>query len=729
MVKEVGEAGPEVLLLYASQTGNAQAIAEDLSEQLGGAGIRAELRCCSQRGAADALHQVSCLVLVASTTGDGDPPESAHKLWKQLRKWSGEPLSHLHYTVLGLGDTNYTNFCNFGKTVDKQLEVLGAQRFYRCGWADDGTGLEEVVEPWCEGLQAALKACLSMLPSTPSSSLGVPHLDTQSTEDGPHRGDSLQSVSRTDQNSEEPNNPQRCWKSVHEDSRTSNMAFTSQNEDVVSKIITHYNIDILPQCEVEYLPLRCCAFVQDHPLSLPSLPTPYLTLTHTKDCEESPLTSSQAAVPAAASEVVKAQVSKIRKLTHYSALKTTLEFTLELNDAEFHYHPGDSIGILVRNPPEEVELLLGLLGLSEIADKTCKLSITPGTKKRAAAVPNFLPLTSCLRHLFECCVDIRAVPKKPFLRALAEYTSEPSEKRRLLELVSKEGTGEYTCHVREAGLSTLDLLTFFKSCRPPATTLLEHLPRLLPRPYSTASSPLATPNQISFAFNVVQIPRGKYVAFSRQGVCTGWLASMSSSSSKDTEQNPSGPDDIKDVEQALDNLTLASPKDISLDIYLRTNQGFRPPTDPTIPVVMVGPGTGVAPFVGFLRHRQHSEVGSGEWWLFYGCRQKDKDFLYQEELHELMEEGVLTHLVVSYSREGDGPKYVQDNIIKHGAKLAPLMDKVIVYVCGDARNMAKEVFEAFVSVLIDHNKLTETEARKMIAKMQLDKRYLQDVWT
>lgn len=60
--------------------------------------------------------------------GDGDPPDSAHKLWKQLRKWSGKPLSHLFYTVLGLGDTNYTNFCNFGKTVDKQLEVLGAQR-------------------------------------------------------------------------------------------------------------------------------------------------------------------------------------------------------------------------------------------------------------------------------------------------------------------------------------------------------------------------------------------------------------------------------------------------------------------------------------------------------------------------------------------------------------------------------------------------------------------------
>lgn len=605
-------------------------------------------------------------------------------------------------------------------------------RFYRCGWADDGTGLEVVLEPWFEGLPAALKAHLSsfpMLPSTPSGSPGVSSPDTQSTEDGSHRRNSLQGISRNDENSEEPNTSQRCRSSVYEDGRPSDMAIASQNEDIVSKISTHYNIDMLPQCEMEHLPIRCCAFTQDHPLSLPAVPAPYLTLTLTETSEESPTTVNQAALPAAASELVKAQVSKVRKLTHPSALKTALEFTLDLNNAEFNYHPGDSIGILVKNPQEEVELLLGLLGLSEIAYKRCQLSLIPGTKKRAAAVPSFLPHSSSLRHLFEHCVDIRSVPKKPFLRALAEYTSEPHEKRRLLELVSKEGTGEYTHHVREAGLSTLDLLIFFRSCRPPATVLLEHLPCLLPRPYSIASSPLVTPNQLSFAFNVIQIPHGKYVAFSRQGICTGWLASMATGSAKDDEPNFSCSNDIKDVEQALNSLTLASHSDSSIYIYLRNNQGFKPPTDPTVPVVMVGPGTGVAPFLGFLRHRQQSGVEQGEWWLFYGCRQKDKDFLYQDELQELKEKGVLTHLVVSYSREGDGPKYVQDNIIKYGASLAPLLEEAVVYVCGDARNMAKDVFAAFVSVLTVHRKMTESEARNVIAKMQLDRRYLQDVWT
>uniref|UniRef100_A0A0P4WEL1 Methionine synthase reductase n=1 Tax=Scylla olivacea TaxID=85551 RepID=A0A0P4WEL1_SCYOL len=710
---------PKVLLLYASQTGNAQAIAESLSEQLGKAGIVVQVKCCSQLDSTSALLQVSCLVVVASTTGDGDPPDSARKLWKQLKKWQSAPLTHLSYTVLGLGDTNYNNFCNFGKSVDKQLNSLGAQSFYRCGWADDGTGLELVVEPWCEGLEVALKLHLSSLSMQEPTPPG-PAADGD---------DSSESVSRTTGNNEELNCNQKYKGPLCENNRKLEMAISSENKDVVSKIMAHYSIDMLPHHEVEHLPLRCCAFPKDDPLSIPVLPAPYLSLTLTEDCDTPQTTASSGTLPVAASQVFKAQVIKIRQLTHPTAVKTALEFTLRFPEEGIHYHPGDTIGILVKNTQKEVELLLGLLGLTEIADKGCELSIIPGTKKRAAAIPSFLPCKSSLRYLLEYCVDIRAVPKKPLLRALAEYTTNPCEQRRLLELVSKEGAGEYTHHVREACLSTLDLLMFFRSCRPSVTTLLEHLPRLLPRPYSAASSPLATPNHLTFVFNVVEIPQGKSVAFSRQGVCTGWLASLASGNCENVEPVPPSVLAIKDVEQALSNLTLASSEDVFIDIYLRSNQSFRPPTDSSTPVVMVGPGTGVAPFLGFLKHRQKVGVGVGEWWLFYGCRHKDKDFLYQNELRELEEEGVLNHFMVSYSRENDSPRYVQDNLIKYGKSLAPLLDKAIVYVCGDANNMAKDVFEAFVSVLMNHKELTEVNARKMITKMQLDKRYLQDVWT
>ena len=589
-----------------------------------------------------------------------------------------------------------------------------------------------MVEPWCQDLQAAVKIHLSspsMQASTPAHNTGSsPHLDTPGTKDKPDGADSSESVPRTTCNNEKPNSNQEYKGSLNENNRDFEMAITSENKDVVSEIISHYSIDMLPQYEVECLPLWCCAFSENDPLSLPVLPAPYLNLTLTEDCD-TPTTASSATLPSAASQVLETRVTKIRQLTHPTAVKTTLEFTVELPVEGFDYHPGDSIGILVKNPQEEVELLLGLLGLKQIADKVCELSIISGTKKKAAAVPSFLPSKSSLRHLLECCVDIRAVPKKPLLRMLAEYTSRSCEQRRLLELVSKQGAGEYTRHVREARLSTLDLLLLFRSCRPPVTILLEHLPRLLPRPYSAASSPLATPNHLTFVFNVIEIPQGNGIIFSRQGVCTGWLASLASNNYEYDKPTFTSALDAKDVEQALNSLTLTSHEDIFINIYLRSNQSFRPPVDTSTPVVMVGPGTGVAPFLGFLRHRQKVGMGTGEWWLFYGCRHKDKDYLYQEELKKLEEDGVLNHLVVSYSRETDGPKYVQDNLIKYGASLAPLLDKAIVYVCGDAHNMAKDVFESFVSVLRKHNELSESDARKVLAKMQIDRRYLQDVWT
>ncbi|MPC07934.1 Methionine synthase reductase [Portunus trituberculatus] len=589
----------------------------------------------------------------------------------------------------------------------------------RCGWADDGTGLELVVEPWCEGLQPVLKLHLCSL-SMQESTLQDPSADGDN---------SPESVSRTTGNNEELNYNQKYKGPLCENNRELEMAISSENKDVVSKIMAHHSIDMLPHHEVEHLALRCCTFPKDDPLSIPVPPAPYLTLTLTEKCDTPQTTPSSGTLPAAASQVFKAQVIKIRQLTHPTAVKTALEFTLKLPEEGIHYHPGDAIGILVKNPQKEVDLLLGLLGLTQMADKGCELSLIPETKKRAAAIPSFLPCKSSLRHLLEYCVDIRAVPKKPLLRALAEYTTNPCEQRRLLELVSKEGAKEYTCYVREACLSTLDLLLFFRSCRPPVSTLLEHLPRLLPRPYSAASSPLATPSHLTFVFNVVEISQGNSVAFSRQGVCTGWLASLASDNYETGESVPPMDLDMRDVEQALSNLTFASSEDIFIDMYLRNNQSFQPPTDSSTPVVMVGPGTGVAPFVGFLKHRQKVGVGVGQWWLFYGCRHRDKDFLYQKELRELEEEGVLNHLIVSFSREDDGPKYVQDNLIKYGTSLAPILDKAIVYVCGDARNMAKDVFEAFVSVLMNHKEVTEADARQVMTKMQLDRRYLQDVWT
>lgn len=498
----------------------------------------------------------------------------------------------------------------------------------------------------------------------------------------------------------------------------------------ISVVAAKYNIDILSWEEIHFLPVKICAFLFDAKLTLPVQPPSYLTLKYL-NTSHSEKTQSAAPLPSAATQVVQACVASVRKLTRHDALKTAVEVTLKLPGGtdEFVYEPGDSFGIIVKNPKCEVELLMNLLEITDIADNTYELSVAPHTRKKSATVPVFIPVKSSLRHILENCVDVRSVPKKPLIRALLEYTSNPTEKRRLQELVSKEGAAEYNKHVREMNLTTLDLLIIFQSCKPPITTLLEHLPRLQPRAYSIISSPLVDSKYISFVFNVVEIPKENTVTFARKGICTGWLASVCNEHECDN----------KNLNLALGDLTLENKVNTYASIYLRCNQNFRLPKNRETPIVLVGPGTGVAPFVGFLQHREmimitEPSVTFGDSWLFFGCRHKERDFLYEEQLKKFQEKKILNHLIVSFSRDDtlcDGPKYVQDNILKHGSALASLLvnTNAVVYVCGDAQNMAKDVFEAFVSVLEVNMSLTEVNARKFMAQMQIEKRYLQDVWT
>lgn len=156
---------------------------------------------------------------------------------------------------------------------------------------------------------------------------------------------------------------------------------------------------------------------------------------------------------------------------------------------------------------------------------------------------------------------------------------------------------------------------------------------------------------------------------------------------------------------------------------------------------MVGPGTGVAPFLGFLQHReklqeQHPEGHFGVTWLFFGCRHQDRDYLFRDELRHFRERGVLTHLEVSFSRdapvgEGAPVKYVQDSLRLHSAQVAQLLleERGHVYVCGDAKNMAKDVNDALADIISQESGVDKLEAMKTLATLKEEKRYLQDIWS
>lgn len=721
------------LLLYGSQTGQADAITEEILDNSAAHGLECERHCLSQAEKKFTLEKETCVVIVTSTTGDGEPPETALKFFRRLKKktHSSDYLSHLNYALLGLGDSNYTNFCNAGKTLDKRLEELGAKRFYLSGWADDAVGLEQVVEPWIEGLFPALLKFLSFnCPDFSGTSqiteiceieVERSHFDKdgessdkkiETESNGRFKEKESQAKNTTD--STEPN----IDKFESESSSTiSNGKGLNETEDLVKHIG-----DITLEESTKPSLRKSIAPLCDAAVTVPLLPAAYLSINFDIDQDMKPslLPSNSSAV----TTISEATVIRTDILTSKEALKKTLRLRLKIGE-EFEYQPGDSVSVYCQNEEKEVEMLLKRLNVLDKADIICQIELMKDTKKAKAAIPLHIPTITTLRSLFTYNIDIREPPKKAVIRQLVEGTTNPQEKRRLQELCSKQGMGDYTSFIRNPEISILDLLLAFPSCNPDVDRLIESLPKLQPRPYSACSSPLKTPQHLDITFNVINIPEGDGRSFARQGVCTGMLDRV-------TNQNQIREESTEDRTDT---------EIFQLQISARPNQYFRLPSDVSIPLILIGPGTGVAPFVGFLQHREmqknsakFADQAFGEIFLFFGCRNRSQDFLFKEELMRLQKVDILSKLYVSFSREAisqEDPKYVQDNIKRNAEQVLQLIynQKAVIYVCGDAKNMAKDVNQTFMKILQEKKEMTESETKSFITKLRLERRYLEDVWT
>ncbi|XP_048371524.1 methionine synthase reductase [Sphaerodactylus townsendi] len=673
------EVNRRFLLLYASQKGQAKAIAEEICQQAKERGFNADIHCISESDKYNLISQKDPVVIVTSTTGDGEPPDTAVKFVKEINDKT-LPLnhfSHLRYGLLGLGDSEYTFFCNGGKLLDKRFQELGAQRFYETGLADDAVGLELVVDPWITGLWAALNR------------------EFVSRREDLHRSD--KTASSIDCKIEQLK---------LEDPAAKNSG-SSENGGKVDPVPPSQ--DSQPSLSQSVPPLSQSA------LNIPALPPEYLEveLQESVSQESSPM---EVILPLG-SESPPFQVPVLRavQLTRADAVKTTLLLELDISETTFSYQPGDAFNVICPNSASEVDELLRLLGLSEKKEHSVCLKVKPGTKKKGADVPRHIPEKSSVNFILTWCLEIRTVPKKAFLRSLAEYAADFGAKRRLQELCSKQGASDYNTFVRDARVCLLDLLRAFPACKPPFSLLIEHLPKLQARPYSAASSSLFHPGKTRFVFNVLQFP--SHLGERRRGVCTGWLAGQVAPL----------------LQKTMEDQKSSRPK---ISISSRLINTFHLPDDPSVPFVMVGPGTGIAPFMGFLQHREklqedHKEWTFGETWLFFGCRSKDKDYLFQDELLHFVEHGTLTHLKVSFSRDPPAaPKYVQDHLRLYSKDVTRILleQRGYLYVCGDAKNMAKEVNDTLADILISERGDDKLGALKTLATLRDEKRYLQDIW-
>ncbi|NXG13504.1 MTRR reductase, partial [Grallaria varia] len=690
------------LLLYATQKGQAKAIAEEISQQAGAHGLEADIHCLSEVDKYNLETEKDPVVIVISTTGTGEPPDTARKFVKKIQDTTLPPdhFAHLQYGLLGLGDSEYMFFCNGGKTVDRRLQELGAQHFYDTGLADDCVGLELVVDPWIDGLWLALKKAL-LLQKEKEGMNSVVDAVSSSLSAAPHVVHELNLCSEV-----------QNLRLKDEGTRSS---------DVLSQNLDDINL-VAPDRNTEPSLVHSVPPVSQSALNVPALPPEYIEVQFQDTCAENPHLSSLTSE----GTTFEVPVTKAVQLTREDAIKTALLLELDISDTVFDYEPGDAFCVICPNNASEVEELLHILGLSEKGDDFVCVNVKQGTKKKGASRPQHIPERSTLKFILTWCLEIRAIPKKAFLRALVECTSDPGEKRRLQELCSRQGASDYTRFIRDSSVCFLDLLNAFPSCKPSLNLLIEHLPKLQARSYSVSSSNLYQPGKLCFVFNIVEFPACPARPVSRKGVCTGWLAELVA-----PLLHPS--------KNTLDTKGESS-STVKISIFPRPNNTFHLPADPSIPFMMVGPGTGISPFIGFLQHRQklreqHTDWEFGETWLFFGCRHQDRDYLFKQ-LRSFLENGTLTHLKVCFSRDSSTaevapPKYVQDVIRLYAKDVARVLLKQrgYCYVCGDKKHMADGVSDAVVDILCMEMETDRLEAMKILAMLREEKRYLQDVWS
>ncbi|KAG1406309.1 hypothetical protein G6F60_003018 [Rhizopus arrhizus] len=409
-----------------------------------------------------------------------------------------------------------------------------------------------------------------------------------------------------------------------------------------------------------------------------------------------------------------------------------LHIEIDISGTNLSYQTGDHVAIWPTNNEVEVNRLAQVLGLQHKLDTVIHVeSLDPATSKRFP-----FPVPTTYRAVFRHYLDICSAVSRQVLMSLVEYAPNEFLKEALQKLSSdkdiyRERVSDMNRNLGEvlhmlAEQASLDVNGAFASV--PFDLVIESISRLQPRYYSISSSSMESPNMITATIVTLQYsPEEGRIVY---GVNTNYLWRIHERINQLTPNNTipeyslSGPRDSLFVESKL----------ARVPIHIRRSQ-FKLPINASVPVIMIGPGTGVAPFRGFVRERVlQKKQGKplGPTILFFGCRNRAEDFLYQEEWPELFEVlGEESRLITAFSREEAGKKiYVQHRLMEHGQAMWELLEKgAYVYVCGDAKNMARDVNQTFVKFAQQFGGLDELKSQDYVKNLRSTGRYQEDVWS
>eukprot|EP01127_Copromyxa_protea_P023966 TRINITY_DN9236_c0_g1_i1.p1 TRINITY_DN9236_c0_g1~~TRINITY_DN9236_c0_g1_i1.p1 ORF type:complete len:602 (+),score=123.03 TRINITY_DN9236_c0_g1_i1:217-1806(+) len=453
-----------------------------------------------------------------------------------------------------------------------------------------------------------------------------------------------------------------------------------------------WSAELWPKLQ-EFLPLG----LQNVELPVKQRPNPQYELTFATNSDNISKNSSEFFPVSAKGEISSenpfwATLKVNQRITAVDWEQDVRHLTFDISSSDIQYSTGDVAYIQPSNPSDKVTQLLKLLNYNP------NTIITKITERQKAAMTR-IPLPITLQELFSEHLDFLGVPNRYFFELLSFFCTEPLQADRLLYLSSKEGYEELYDYSKKARRTYLDVIKDFSSASIPLEYIFDFFQPLKARPFSISSSQLAHPSEIHVSMVVVKYKSS--INRLKQGLCSSWLSLLDSS---------------------------AQPK---VRLWVKKGTIRFPP--PSVPVVMVGPGTGCAIFRAYLQHRawcksQGQEVGKAI--FFFGCRHENSDFIYAEEWKDMIEKGVLSIFSVAFSRDQGKKVYVQDKIKEHGKEIFDIVTQQegCFFISGRAEKMPQDVRKALINILMTQGEMAEEVAQKYLQIMEQKNRYMTETW-
>ncbi|WWC67713.1 uncharacterized protein I206_101625 [Kwoniella pini CBS 10737] len=696
-VEKMERAGKRAVIFYGSQTGTAEEYAIRLAKEAKSRFGLSSLVCDPEEYDMNLLDQVpkdSVVIFVMATYGEGEPTDNATNLIELISEEepefsNGSTLENLNYVIFGLGNKTYEFYNEVARKLDKNLKKLGGNRIGERGEGDDDKSMEEDYLAWKDLMWEQF-----------SKVLGV------------------------------------------EEGGSGDVA------DFLIKEITNH-----PPEKVFHGELSPRALLIASGTNTPSTISGGYGI---KNPYPAPVLASK------------------ELFTLNGGDRNCIHIEFDLTGSGMNYQHGDHVGIWPSNPDIEVDRILSVLGLLD-NNKRFNIIDIESLDPALAKVP--FPVPATYDAIFRHYLDISAIASRQTIAFLSRYAPTENSKQKLnewgtnKEIYAKEidGPALKLAEVLQAATGdSLDLKqgeeTFNSTTKwsIPFDRIVSSVPRLQPRYYSISSSSKLHPNSIHVTAVVLKYQSAASPIHHHEprwvfGLSTNFILNVKNAhSGSNTPMSEINSNALEAVTmKKVPSYKLAGPRGnyikenvYKVPIHVRRST-FRLPTSPKVPIIMIGPGTGVAPFRGFVQERialarkaieKNGPDALKDWapmYLFYGCRKSNEDFLYKDEWPEYEKElkGVFK-IKVAFSREmkkPDGSKvYVQDLIHDLRSELAPLIvdKRAYIYICGDAKSMSKAVEEKLIQMLGEaKGGSAEIEGVKELKMLKERNRLMTDVWS